>query len=199
MKKLLTVVALTALATSLFAADGTVGFSNGTGLVQKWTDMQNSALVNVPRGGGFVQLYWAPGGSAYTDWAKQSPTAWYALNPLWKLQGTPTGFTTPAAGKFNGGSQTLAGLTAGANIDYVVVGWTGTAASFDAAYSDAAAMLGVSAKFTSATGNAGDPPSPSVPLSGSFGGMTLAPIPEPSTFALAGLGAAALLIFRRRS
>lgn len=198
MKKILSVVALTALATSVFA-QGTVGFSNGTGLVKQWTSATDSTLINVPKGGGFVQLGWAPTGTAYTPWnASLTPAAWLAANPGWKLEGTPVGFTTPAAGKFNGGSLTLAGVTPGASIDYVVVGWTGTAASFEAAYA-AGTFVGVSDKFTSATGGTGDPPSPSIPLSTTFGGATLAPVPEPSTFALAGLGAAALLIFRRRS
>jgi hypothetical protein len=38
-----------------------------------------------------------------------------------------------------------------------------------------------------------------VNLKTTFGGITLAPIPEPATFALAGLGLAALMVFRRRS
>ena len=203
MKKYLSVLgvaAMAACATSAFA-QGTVNFNNGTGLVKQWTDAGNSTLIPVPKGGGFVQMFWATTGTAYSPWnASLSASGWYALNPGWALAGNPQGFTTPGAGKFVGGTLTLAPLTPpGGNIDYVVVGWTGAAASFDAALTSGTAMVGVSDKATSATGNplttpAGLP----VATSGSFAGMTLQPVPEPSTFALAGLGAAALLIFRRR-
>ena len=203
MKKYLSVLAVAAMAayaTSAFA-QGTVVFNNGTGLVQQWTDNNNQTLINVPKGGGMVQLFWAPAGSAYTAWsAGTTEAAFKAANPLWK-QEAAFGFTTPAAGKFTGGTLTLQPLAAGGGIDYVVMGWTGTAAGFDAAIA-AGAMANVSAKFASATGNPTTvPPGTATPLSGSFGGMVLSPVtqvPEPSTFALAGLGAAALLIFRRR-
>jgi len=200
MKKYLSVLAVAAMAayaTSAFA-QGTVVFNNGTGLVQQWTDNNNQTLINVPKGGGMVQLFWAPAGSAYTAWSGgMTETAFKAANPLWK-QELAFGFTTPAAGKFSGGTLTLSPLTpAGSSIDYVVMGWTGSAAGFDAAIA-AGAMASVSDKFTSTTGNPTTvPPGTATLLSGSFGGMVLSPIPEPSTFALAGLGAA-LLIFRRR-
>jgi len=203
MKKYLSVLAVAAMAacaTSVFA-QGTVVFNNGTGLVQQWTSAANQTLISVPKGGGMVQLFWAPAGSAYTAWsAGTTEAAFKAANPLWK-QEAAFGFTTPAAGKFSGGTLTLSPLaTAGGNIDYVVMGWTGTAAGFDAAIAGGA-MANVSAKFASATGNPTTvPPGTATPLSTSFGGMVLSPvtqIPEPSTFALAGLGAA-LLIFRRR-
>jgi hypothetical protein len=203
MKKYLSVLAVAAMAayaTSAFA-QGTVVFNNGTGLVQQWTSAANQTLINVPKGGGMVQLFWAPAGSAYTPWtASMGEAAFKAANPLWK-QESAFGFTTPAAGKFTGGTLTLSPLGAGAGIDYVVMGWTGTAAGFDAAIAGGA-MASVSGKAGSATGNPNTvPPGTAVPLSGSFAGMVLQPVttvPEPSTFALAGLGAAALLIFRRR-
>jgi hypothetical protein len=201
MKKYLSVLAVAAMAayaTSAFA-QGTVGFSNGTGLVKQWTAADNSTLINVPKGGGMVQLYWAPAGSAYVPWTPSlSGAAWQLLNPLWKAE-NPVGFTTPAAGKFSGGTLTLTPLAAGGSIDYVVMGWTGASTSFDAALT-ANAMANVSAKFASTTGNPNATPIPGTPtpIADTFAGMTLSPIPEPSTFALAGLGAAALLIFRRR-
>jgi hypothetical protein len=51
-----------------------------------------------------------------------------------------------------------------------------------------------------ATIGGGAQPAPSFPGTAfqSFNLYTIATVPEPSTFALAGLGAAALLIFRRR-
>jgi hypothetical protein len=200
MKKYLSVLAVAAMAayaTSAFA-QGTVVFNNGTGLVKQWTDPANSTLINVPKGGGFVQLYWAASGAAYTPWTgSMSASAWYAANPAFTLANA-VGFTTPSAGKFTGGTLTLSPLAAGGGIDYVIVGWTGAFASFDAALT-ANAMVGVSAKAGSTTGNPTTvPPGTATPIADTFGGMTLQPVPEPSTLALAGLGAAALLIFRRR-
>ena len=200
MKRILTVVALTAMATSVFA-QGTIVFRNqASNVVQQWTDASNSTLINVPKSGGFVQLFWAPTGTAYTPWtASMTPAAWYAANPGWTLDTHVTGFTTPAAGQFNGGTLTLATPAPGGTIDGVVVGWTGTATSFDAAIA-AGSLVGVSGKFSSPTGNPNSVPAgtPVSIQSAIPAGMTLAPVPEPSTFALAGLGAAAMLIFRRR-
>lgn len=200
MKKYLSVLAVAAMATYATSAlgQGIITFANNTGLVKQWTSNSDQTLISVPKGGGFVQLFWAAAGTAYTPWsASMSGSAWATQNPGWTL-GSAVGFTTPAAGKFNGGNLTLTPLTPSVGIDYVIVGWTGTAANFDAAIA-AGAQVNVSAKARSAVGDgAAVPPGAPVSLAGSFQGMTLQPVPEPSTLALAGLGAAALLIFRRR-
>jgi hypothetical protein len=197
MKKYLSIIAVAAMAAYATSAlaQGTVGFNNSsTTLVQQWADATGSTLQAVPKGAGFVQIAYAPGGTAYTPWAGTTASAWIALNPGWTL-GSSTGIS-PVAGRFNGGVLTLTGVAAGANADYVILGWAGAAASFDAAFA-AGDQLNVSAKLTTPTGGV-DPLVPPPSLSTSFTGLTLQPIPEPSAFALAGLGAAALLIFRRR-
>jgi len=205
MKKYLSVLAVAAMATYATSAlaQGNITFANNTGLVKQWTSASDQTLINVPKGGGSVQLFWAAAGTAYTPWdSSMSGTGWATLNPGW----TPTaaiGFTTPAAGKFNGGGLTLSPLAnVGAGIDYVIAGWTGGAASFDAAIA-AGGLVNVSTKFHMVPGDNNALPAPGafVSLAGTFTGMTLqavSVVPEPSTFALAGLGAAALLIFRRR-
>jgi hypothetical protein len=195
MKKYLSIIAVAAMATYATSAlaQGTLGFNNSsTTLVQQWTDANNSTLMNVPKNGGSVQLFYAPGGTAYNG---SSLSGLVANNPGWTLGAvTPI---APVAGRFNGGNITLTGIAAGANVSYAVIGWVGNFASFDAALAGGA-MAGVNATaFTMATGGV-DPLVPPPSLSTSFTGLTLQPIPEPSTFALAGLGAAALLIFRRR-
>jgi len=203
MKKYLSILAVAAMAayaTSAFA-QGTVVFANNTGVVQQWTSATDQTLIAVPKGQGFVQLAFAPANTAYAGYTAGNTTAqWLTANPGWAL-GPISAFNTPAAGKFNGGGQTLTGVAAGANADYVLFGWTGAAATYDAGLAGGA-MTGVSSKFTTGTGGVGQPPTPAISLAGSFGGMTLTGgtpvVPEPSTFALAGLGAAALLIFRRR-
>lgn len=174
---------------------GTVVFNNGTGLVWQLISANDPNLIPVPKGGGAVQLFWAPTGTPYTPWLpSQAPAAWYVANPGWSL-GPVVGFTTQTAGKFDGGVLTLSPLAAGGTIDYVVMGWTGIAQSFEAAL-EGNAQANVSSRFTSPTGTI-TPPGTEVPLADSFGGLILA-MPEPSSLALVGLGAATLFILRRR-
>jgi hypothetical protein len=62
MKKALTLVLLIVSPTLAFA-QGTVVFSNSTsGLVKQWTSFTDHTLINVPVGGGSVQLLAAPAG-----------------------------------------------------------------------------------------------------------------------------------------
>jgi len=69
-------------------------------------------------------------------------------------------------------------------------------------------MQGTSLMFSTTTGNPqATPPGTATLLSGTLTGtigaantgVFLTPIPEPTSFALAGLGLAALLVFRRRN
>jgi hypothetical protein len=194
----LTVVAMAACATSALGQGILTFANNNAGLIKQWADASGSSTVSVPSGGGQVALFWAPANAAYTPWtASMSGAAFIAANPAWKLEAA-AGFNPLLAGRFNAGNLTLSPLTAiSAGIDYVVMGWTGVA-GFDAAIA-AGGMVNVSTKFRTAVGDGSTvPPGAPVLMSGTFTGMTLQPVPEPSTLALAGLGAAALLIFRRR-
>jgi hypothetical protein len=198
LRKMLAIVVIVNCVISAFS-QGSIVFNNNTGLVQLWYGAvpPPGGIVPMPKGGGLVQLFWAPTGTAYTPWDYSAPFVWEAANAGWKLE-NPVGFTTPAAGKFNGGILTLDPLPAGGTIDYVVIAWTGSASSFDAALA-ASDLAWVSQQFSSPTGNPTSiPPGVPVPLSASFQGMSFIPIPEPCLMALAGLGAATLLAFRRR-
>jgi len=113
-----------------------------------------------------------------------------------------------AAGVFAGGTFTIANIPAGAQSDYLLLGWTGNFTSFDEALASAKQVgsltfMGMSGIALTSTGDpTATPPGGAVSLKTTFAGMTLAPvvvIPEPTSFALAGLGLAALLVFRRRS
>jgi len=195
----LTVAAMAACATSAFGQGILTFANNNAGLIKKWTSATDSTLVSVPSGGGQVALFWAAAGAAYTPWtSSMSGAAFIAANsPAWKLEAA-AGFNPLLAGRFNSGNLTLSPLAnIGAGVDYVVMGWTGTA-GFDAALA-AGGLVNVSSKFHTTVGDGSTvPPGAPVLMSGTFTGMTLQPVPEPSTLALAGLGAAALLIFRRR-
>jgi hypothetical protein len=84
----------------------------------------------------------------------------------------------------------------GSTVTLALVMWNTSDASFNAMLgaSGASTRAGVSA-FTDPTFVS---PSPAVQLPGWNQDLVMTTVPEPSTFALAGLGAAALLIFRRR-
>jgi len=200
MKKLLAILAIGALAASAFA-QGTVVFENPlTARVQQWTSPTDSTLIYVPVNTGYAELLAAattaaaptvPIGSSLETWLSTSAPGWAAVA------------TTPinlAAGWFNGGTVTITGIGAGASAQYMLIGWTGSSATWDVAYSTTGAMLGESAVFTTTTANpTSTPPGTPSSLTTFTGPLVFSPIPEPSTFALAGLGLAALLVFRRRS
>jgi len=96
-------------------------------------------------------------------------------------------------GTFNGGTVGIDGTAAGQVVKMYVVGW----ASADGVGGLGSSIaVGWSNPFLMTLGSSGTP-GPNLPTAGmtAFG---VSPVPEPSTFALAGLGAAAMLIFRRR-
>ena len=223
MKKALTLVILIVTPSIIFAA-GSVAFQNQTGLVQQWTSSYDSTLAPVPVGGGYVQLIAAPAGTSLQPLGVyegslgfvpgfSSLAGFLAANQGWvaPLNGYWTGPQGPVPvnflpGIFNGGVAILPNIAGGAEADYVVIGWTGPYATYDAAYaadlaSPNSSFLGTSAIARTRTGDLDTTnPGLAVSLRPTFQGMTLAPavIPEPTTVLLAGLGAVLLLLFRRR-
>lgn len=199
MKKYLSILAVTALAASAFA-QGTVSFvNNSASIVKAGTDL--ASAVAIPANGGYVQLLWAPSGTAATPYTAGSLTDWLAANPGWAAIDASIKAVGPAAGRFNAGAITVPTATPGAPIQAAVAAWQGNFASFNAAAA-AQAATGISSSFAVATGNPTTTPpgtAASITGAGQFTGVTaLSIIPEPSALTLAGLGAAALMIFRRR-
>lgn len=128
------------------------------------------------------------------------------------LGGTPGGTLAPIAstsglalfglaepGYFDSGVGTIPGLADNATAEFQLRAWKG-AASYDAAF--AVKETAISAKWTQATGAWNPAAQPPVPASGPVlaipGNLVLAVVPEPSTIALGLLGAAMLLIRRRK-
>jgi hypothetical protein len=113
-------------------------------------------------------------------------------------------FTGGGAGYFSGGTVTLTGIAGGATAWLQVWAWDttlgGTVTGATLAQAIASGKPDVYGKSTPFSVVAADPTtSPPQTPSALVGLQSFSFIvPEPSTFALAGLGAAALMIFRRR-
>jgi hypothetical protein len=96
---------------------------------------------------------------------------------------------------FSSTIATVPGVPSGSGT-FKVEAWIGPETTFQTA--QAAGRAVGTLTFTNPVGNpAANPPDVPPDLTG-MGAVVLTAVPEPSTFALAGLGAAALLIFRRR-
>lgn len=209
MKKILvTTLVASALVTSAFAQGAVTMNASGTKNPIQYS-LDGTTLVKAPIGSPSVipghgnlnvALYSAPVGTSIslvggvpdlTGWTKQA-------SPLLQT-------ITAAAGTITSVGVILGSGTAGQPVELTVVGWTGSATDFATAAKDATALIGWTGSALSTGGlhwtqDTGTDLLPAALLKSAtaYNGLALAPIPEPSMFALAGLGAAALLIFRRR-
>ena len=185
-KTLLTIVSALALGAASTYGQGLITFQNIT-----------SGPITASTGGFAgapfqVSLYWVSGTFAGTAAQLISSGTYFAANaPMFGAGPITEANQDNGAGIFDAGTINITG-TAGGTFSFVAVAYTG-AASYTAALSAPAGWVGNSAVFQGNLVTGANPPNTTaIPT------FSVAPVPEPSTFALAGLGLAGLLIFRRR-
>lgn len=196
MKKLLATTLTSALLAAVSYGQGTVSFKNYFGNVA--TD---PAVFFY---GGTTKA----SGAQYIVALMAGPTAGSEA----QVATTPFLTAAAAAGFFQAGVVAIPTVTGGGTAFITIDVWDTTlngtttgatfaqAQNYSALHPTLANLYGKSAEFSLATGNpTGNPPTPATFLVPGLNSFVLnGPVPEPSTFALAGLGAAALMIFRRR-
>ncbi|HXT40964.1 MAG TPA: PEP-CTERM sorting domain-containing protein [Candidatus Angelobacter sp.] len=186
MKKLLFTLACV-FAVASAKAQGTVNFANTAGSLISYAAGVNGGAA-VPTGQFTAELlYWA------TD-----PGVVNLNSSIAGLTSIKTSANFISAGRFIGGVATTPSTTAGgASAWFAVVAWQTSFGSYDAAR--AAGFYGYSGVFQNATGNPNSiPPGAAAAMTGFTGINNVNQVPEPSTIALGILGAAGLLLRRRK-
>jgi hypothetical protein len=210
MKKLIALAALIG-ATSLSFGQGYVAFNNSS-----TTKVSTLGSAATPTTG--IAVMAAPATATYYFELMVAPTTTTTISAStlgnWTAvalgQNSGSGRMIPSASySTDSSSVSVAGYSSAATADFAVVGWSASlGTSYAAALAADAAgttqgYFGISAVALDIPLAALGGPYNSVwgpATSGQIPNMTLdfVPVPEPTTLALAGLGAAALMIFRRR-
>lgn len=193
-----------------FAASGSPAPGGGqikyttTGLSANKTDVPTGNPDNVP-GYGQINLafYAASNGTVLTLLPSGLPDL-----SAWKIQTSALIHQiAPFAGASPQANQTMDATLGpgGTTLEVELVAWTGSFTDFASAAASGTALVGFSGSalsggafgWSQATGTA-QAPVTLVTGAGGFAGITVSIVPEPATMVLGGLGAAALLLFRRR-
>jgi hypothetical protein len=220
MKKAVIISALVLTTVSGAFAQGTVIFNNRIAAVTAhvWaggiTQLQgnSTALPDSPQGAtsyGALPLIGAGGTGgqfgASTTFAQllAAPGSNQAESSLVPALGTTTFRTGAAAGNIVAGTTTLVGVAADAPFATIeMVAWDNSSGLYptwslaSSAWAAGTIAAGRSAAFNVAGIGGQANPAPTLDAIRSF---NIYSVPEPTTMALAGLGAAALVIFRRRN
>lgn len=198
MKKLAVIIALAATAAGAFA-QGTINFANTATTRIVWGNgpLPPGAVAGANISAAFdvhVGLYYlGPTGS--------EQNLFLATGLIPKLGTLSSGNTNATVdGRFTGAVATVP-ITPGSTGIFVIKAWSGNFANYEAAQLGGSTIGGISPQFSNITGGVPDPGNgiPGASASLNFlGGNFVNLVPEPSTFALAALGAGALVFLRRR-
>jgi len=226
MKKLIATIALAGLAASVFA-QGYVNMGNGATTTVTTNGTVNYLGQSVNAGtttGNTTGSGAAPQGYYYAllvqSYSGSGPFAATGITTLgaegWLVSGAYA-TNSLSSGRFGGGTDepTTANAAPGADLQYLVLGWTANESTGANAATILASLssgnwanlngyVGISSVGQVAS-LAGSPPATASTLFGTAPGITsgfvldsVQTVPEPATMALAALGGASLLLFRRK-
>ena len=211
MKKLVITTAATLLTVAAFG-QGVVNFSNASS-TPGWTNPTFDRYVHWGASASQYSSLLVAGGLVSSNYGGLNLTSlrtalYYAPtsnnDPLLagyvQAAGGSTTFkvsTSTTAGSWFGGNRTLDTIGLGTAANLVVVIWDSSVAADPLSPAARGGLYGQSQVFQY-TPPTNPQAQPSDFLMTGLTAFTVGIVPEPSTFALAGLGAAALLIFRRR-
>lgn len=221
MKK--TIITIAAVVSGLVAAQaqGLVHFNNSNATLMSTNSAVGGAATGVTTGTFYYALFAAASGTTVGgSTAAVIPTSSGIGTYVWDASNAGSwtevalGLNTATAGRFasttadSNANTALNGLAAGTAYAMLVVGWSSslgsTLSAMEAALASGSASgyVGESIVGTITPGNGTSIPSSAVFGTGApfINGFTLGatPIPEPGTLALAALGGASLLLFRRK-
>ena len=178
-KAALLAVALSACAGNVFGQGQVTMANNSSSLVMNVLTGQPVAI-----GSTSFQLYYGPAGTPEANLLPASPIAGTSAVLAGRIANTVIDIPTNSVPY--GGAAT-----------FQIRAWRSSYASYDLAF-QVGDLAGKSLLFNANTSPNLTPPATPTSLAGLYPGFALFPVPEPSTFALAGLGLASLLLFRRR-
>jgi len=209
-KIIATIGALSLAAVSSFA-QGSIHFANTDTVINPYTSAAADYSADAAGHQVIVELFYstastAPAPLTYSVLNTASfPNGWQAVDAS-----TRAGANYPLAPGENAPGNwsedlVLSGAAPAANVWLQAIAWTGTLAidgntlvatgNINVQNAGQSKYFGTSTVWSEKTGTTTAPANFGYPGSLSF---TLVPVPEPSTIALAGLGAASLMLFRRR-